>query len=91
MSKKIEALAKQCWSHYIDGTLIDGHLHFDYKKFAEMIIEECTGCCGSQADKKNILKNFGFPVPGDIKYPGEEPRGHETQYTRDLNMPGEQS
>lgn len=36
----IEKLAKQCWSHYIDGTLIDGHLHFDYKKFAELLDKE---------------------------------------------------
>ena len=37
----IRKLEKQCWSHTIDGVLIDGHLHFDTKKFAELIIEEC--------------------------------------------------
>jgi len=42
MNEKIEGFAKQCWSHYIDGTLIDGHLHFDYKKFAELIVRECA-------------------------------------------------
>jgi hypothetical protein len=25
-----------------------------FEKFAELIIEECIGMCGSQADKKNI-------------------------------------
>lgn len=42
MKNRIENLAKQCWSHHIDGTLIDGHLHFDYKKFAELIVRDCA-------------------------------------------------
>ena len=41
-TSRIEELSKQCWSHYIDGTLIDGHLHFDYQKFAELIITEAA-------------------------------------------------
>ena len=41
MTDRIDTLAKQCWSHRIDGTLIDGHLHFDHCRFAELIIREC--------------------------------------------------
>lgn len=41
MESVIDKLASQCWSHRIDGTLIDGHLHFDYKKFADLVIKEC--------------------------------------------------
>lgn len=41
MNDRIQKLAGQCWSHYINGVLIDGHLHFDQKKFAELIIQEC--------------------------------------------------
>jgi hypothetical protein len=41
MTDRIDTLAKQCWSHRIDGTLIDGHLHFDHRRFAELIIREC--------------------------------------------------
>ncbi len=41
MTDRIDTLATQCWSHRIDGTLIDGHLHFDHKKFAELIVAEC--------------------------------------------------
>lgn len=37
----VDQLAEQCWSHRIDGALIDGHLHFDYKKFAQLIVKEC--------------------------------------------------
>jgi hypothetical protein len=42
MNKRIKELEKQCWSHYVNGVLIDGHLHFDVEKFAELIIEECV-------------------------------------------------
>jgi len=45
MTDRIDTLAKQCWSHRIDGTLIDGHLHFDHKKFAELIVRECIRLC----------------------------------------------
>ena len=41
MNERIQELEKQCWSHYIDGVLIDGHLHFDTQKFAELIVREC--------------------------------------------------
>ena len=42
MKSKIEKLAEKCWSHHINGTLIDGHLHFDYNKFADLLIGECA-------------------------------------------------
>ena len=41
MNNRIQELEKQCWSHRIDGTLVDGQLHFDTKKFAELIVREC--------------------------------------------------
>jgi hypothetical protein len=41
MNERIRELEKQCWSHYVNGVLIDGHLHFDTKKFAELIVQEC--------------------------------------------------
>ena len=41
MNERIRELEKQCWSHYIDGVLIDGHLHFDTQKFVELIVKEC--------------------------------------------------
>jgi len=63
------------------------HTYFDKEKFAELLIQECVACCGSQADKKNILKRFGLPVPSDVKYAGMDPIGHETQYTRKPNLP----
>ena len=42
MNPKIKALEQQCWSHRVDGVLVDGHLHFDTAKFAELIIQECA-------------------------------------------------
>jgi len=40
MNERIKALEQQCWSHRIDGTLVDGQLHFDTQKFAELIIRD---------------------------------------------------
>jgi len=48
MNQRIKELEKQCWSHRIDGYLIDGQLHFDSQKFAELIIQESC----------NVLKEF---------------------------------
>ncbi len=42
MSSRILELEKQCWSHRVNGTLVDGQLHFDIQKFAELIILECV-------------------------------------------------
>ena len=41
MNERIKELEKQCWSHRVDGVLVDGHLHFDTQKFAELIVREC--------------------------------------------------
>lgn len=88
MNPRIQELADGCWSHRIDGTLIDGHLHFDYNKFAVKIIEECAACCGSQADKKNIRYRFGLPVESDVQYEAPPVQGSITsQYTREYNIP----
>jgi hypothetical protein len=43
MNDRFKELEKQCWSHRVDGVLVDGHLHFDTQKFAELIIKECIG------------------------------------------------
>ena len=58
------------------------------EKFAELIVRECSRICGSQADQRNILKHFGFPVESNVRAPGPEPHWSVTsQYTRDYNMP----
>jgi hypothetical protein len=67
-SDRLEELAKQCWSYYIDGVLIDGHLHFDYVKFAELIVKECASLfeltfTDEQYQRridKTIRKHFGL-------------------------------
>ena len=41
MNERIKELEKQCWSHRVDGRLVDGQLHFDTEKFAELIVQEC--------------------------------------------------
>lgn len=64
-----------------------GGLH-NANRFAELIIRECSRICGSQADQRNILKHFGFPVESNVRAPGPEPHWSVTsQYTRDYNIP----
>jgi hypothetical protein len=68
MNKQIKEFEKQCWSHTIDGVLIDGHLHFDVDKFAKLIIEECANLfpltfTDEQYQRridKTIRKHFGL-------------------------------
>ena len=39
---RIQEIEKQCWSHRVDGALVDGQLHFDTQKFAKLIVRECA-------------------------------------------------
>ena len=41
MHNRIAELEKQCWSHRVEGALVDGQLHFDTAKFAELVVREC--------------------------------------------------
>ena len=64
MNERIKELEKQCWSHRVDGVLVDGHLHFDTQKFAELIIRECADIGQRYADgnyevPNQILEHFG--------------------------------
>ena len=51
MNERIKELEKQCWSYRVDGVLVDGHLHFDTKKFAELIIKECANHILNTSDR----------------------------------------
>jgi len=62
MNEKIKLLEKQCWDYRIDGKLIDGHLHFDVEKFANILIFECMKLAvfkGDSATAKAIKEHFG--------------------------------
>ena len=65
MNSRIDELAKQCWSHRVQGSLIDGQLHFDHKKFAELIVRECAKIADNPAPGaftsigNDIIKHFG--------------------------------
>lgn len=89
MNKRIKLLAEQA-GYLPDGFGI-GHWDMpECKKFAELIIQECVECCGSQADRKNIRRHFGLPVESDVKYPGPDAHWSVTsQYTRDYNIPND--
>jgi len=61
MNKKIEEIAKQCWDERLDG-----QLHFDCEKFAELIIEKCGEIADNYVDhgipSSAIDKYFGVDV-----------------------------
>ena len=74
--------AQGCW----DG--MDDYDKQAILKFAELIVGECVGMCGSQADKKNISLYFGLPTEPDVKYPAaEESWSVKSQYNREYNYP----
>ena len=41
MNERFKELENQCWSHRVEGALVDGQLHFDTAKFAELVVREC--------------------------------------------------
>ena len=51
MNERIKEFEKQCWSHRVDGVLVDGHLHFDTQKFAELILMDVMTICEDLGDK----------------------------------------
>jgi len=74
--------AQGCWDQ------MDTYDQEAVMRLCELIVQECAQCCGSQADRKNILKRFGLPVESNIKYPGPEAHWSVTsQYDRDYNIP----
>ena len=86
MNERIKELEKQCWSHYVNGVLIDGHLHFDAEKFAQLIVKECINSLGSQTDQSNLRRKFGIAEPTvegiGRYYPPSDFDSAETQYNR---------
>ena len=81
MNRKIKELAEQAETKEI------GYYFFDREKFAELIVQECISCVGSQGDKVYLKKHFGLPVESDIVYPAtDESWSVETQYKRKYNI-----
>ena len=58
MNERIKELEKECWSHRVDGTLVDGQLHFDTKKFAELIVRECSRIADDWVNNEDNGKNY---------------------------------
>lgn len=64
MNERIKELEKQCWNHRVNGVLVDGHMHFDAQKFAELIVKECADIATINAHQwaspgTYVLKHFG--------------------------------
>ena len=88
MNERIRKLAEQSGLNIPLDAEYNGHIYrHALEKFAELIIQECIACCGSQADIKNIRKRFGLPSESNVKYPGPESQGHLSQYSREYNIP----
>ena len=88
MNDKLENLlyesgltAQGCWDE------LDDYAKQGIERFAEMVINECVACCGSQADMRNIKQRFGLLVESNVKHPSPEAQGHHSQYDREYNIP----
>ena len=89
MTDKIRHLAEQAKESVPKGILSVEQWIDQYNiLLGNLIVQECIDCCGSQADKKNIRKNFGLPIESDILYPAPEKDGSiNSQYERKYNLP----
>jgi len=89
MNERIKELEKQCWSHRVDGTLVDGQLHFDTKKFAELIIQECADIATIHQQNhahdsigRYVLDHFGIAERED---PVQDPNLHTCPYAEEIH------
>ena len=89
MNEQIQNLKDKIWTEeYWTNPNTDKLLPAQLNRFAELIVEECAACCGSQADKKNIRRRFGLPVESNVQYSAPPVHGSITsQYTREYNIP----
>ena len=67
MHSRIAEFEKQCWSHRVEGALVDGQLHFDTAKFAELIVRECADIATMKQHEWHsagsyILEHFGVEL-----------------------------
>ena len=90
MNQQTEALAKQAAEYAIEFATQDQEQYIPklLEKFAEAIVRECVSCCGSQADKNNLLRHFDLPIESNVQY--DAPPVHNSvtsQYTRKYNIP----
>jgi hypothetical protein len=87
MNKQIQEFAAQAKNLVPAGLPVDQWIETYNELLAQLIVEECARCCGSQADMRNIRKRFGLPAESNVKYPGPESQAHHSQYGRKYNIP----
>lgn len=75
-------IAQGCWDE------LDDYAKDNIILAIQLAAKECAYICMSQADRKNIRKNFGLPVESNVKYPSPEVKNSiESQYRTDINIP----
>jgi hypothetical protein len=87
MNKQIQEFAAQAKNLVPTGLPVDQWIETYNELLAQLIVEECAACCGSQADMRNIRKRFGLSVETNVKYPSPEAQAHHSQYGRKYNIP----
>jgi hypothetical protein len=87
MNKQIQEFAAQAKNLVPAGLPVDQWIETYNELLAQLIVEECARCCGSQADMRNIRKRFGLSVETNVKYPSPEAQAHHSQYGRKYNIP----
>ena len=75
-------IAQGCWDE------LDDYARDSIVRAIQLAAKESADICMSQADRKNIRKNFGLPVESNVKYPGPEADNSiNSQYNRQINLP----
>jgi hypothetical protein len=87
MNKQIQEFAAKAKDLVPAGLPVDQWIETYNELLAQLIVEECAKCCGSQADMRNIRKRFGLSVESNVKYSSSEAQGHHSQYGRKYNIP----
>ena len=87
MNKQIQEFAAKAKDLVPAGLPVDQWIETYNELLAQLIVEECAACCGSQADMRNIRKRFGLSVETNVKYPSPEAQAHHSQYGRKYNIP----
>jgi hypothetical protein len=87
MNEQIQEFAAQAKNLVPAGLPVDQWIETYNELLAQLIVEECARCCGSQADMRNIRKRFGLSVETNVKYPSPEAQAHHSQYGRKYNIP----
>lgn len=74
--------AQGCWDE------LDEYAKQGIIRAIEFTAKECSDICMSQADRRNIRRNFGLVVESTVQYSSPDlSNSVQSQYHREINIP----